>query len=202
LRWGTLLFGFVLVLSACAVQDSPADPDTTTADGSTLADGPIATTALGTTVTPPGIPGVIRHATGFSLSYPERWHETGIVISTEFAIEAQCVAALIVDQAPPSDPAQAGFVLQSGVQVCAKPVDGDSLDTYMESVYGAAIADFTRGESDGVVEYHRNGGLESHAFVQTDSYRYQVTTFVTADPDLEDERLAQVQQILASLTFW
>jgi hypothetical protein len=51
------------------------------------------------------------------------------------------------------------------------------------------------------VEYRSGDGLESHTFVQTDSYRYQVTTFVTADPDLEEERLAQVQQILASLTF-
>jgi hypothetical protein len=136
------------------------------------------------------------------MSYPEGWHETGIVISTEFAGEAECVAALIVDQAPPSDPAQAGFVLQSGVQVCMKPVDGDSLDTYMESVYGSLASEFVRSDSSGIVEYRRNGSLESHAFAQTDSYRYQVTTFVTADPELEDERLAQVQHILESLTFW
>ncbi len=209
IHWGVVLFGFVLVLSACAVQDSTAEPSTTPAgvttpaDTTTPADGSNATRAPGTTTTtPPSAPGVIRHATGFDMSFPEDWHETGIVISTEFAAGAECVAALIVDQAPPTDPAQAGFVLQSGVQVCAKPLDSESLDTYMESVYGSMISGFTRSESDGVVEYHRNGGLESHTFVQTDSYRYQVTTFVTADQDLEEKRLAQVQEILANLTFW
>ena len=208
IHWATLLFGFVLVLSACAVQDSTAEPSTTPADvttlaaGSTPTDGSNVTRAPATTTTRPSAPGVIRHATGFSLSYPEGWHETGIVISTEFAGKAECVAALIVDQAPPSDPAQAGFVLQSGVQVCMKPVDGDSLDTYMESVYGSLASEFVRSDSSGIVEYRRNGNLESHAFAQTDSYRYQVTTFVAADPELEDERLAQVQHILESLTFW
>ena len=209
IHWGIALFGFVLILSACAVQDSTAEPSTTPAgvmtpaDTTTPADGSNATRAPGTTTTtPPSAPGVIRHATGFDMSYPEGWHETGIVISTEFAAEADCVAALIVDQAPPSDPAQAGFVLQSGVQVCVKPVDGDSLDTYMESAYGSLASEFVRSDSSGVVEYRRNGSLESHAFAQTDSYRYQVTTFVTANPGLEEERLSQVQQILASLTFW
>ena len=48
----------------------------------------------------------------------------------------------------------------------------------------------------------RSGFIDNHAFAQTDSYRYQVTTFVTAAPELEDERLAQVQHILESLTFW
>jgi hypothetical protein len=158
-------------------------------------------TSRTTTTTQPSASGTILHVPGFRLSYPEGWHETGIVISTEFATGAECVAALIVDQAPPSDPAQAGFVLQSGVQVCAKPVDGTSLDTYMESVYGTGVSEFVRGQSDEVVEYRRNSGLESHIFAQTDSYRFQVTAFVTADPDLEQERLAQVQEILDSLTF-
>jgi len=209
IRWGVVLFSFVLVLSACAVQDSTAEPSTTPADVTTPtdittpADGSNATRAPGTTTetATPSTSGTIRHVTGFSLGYPDGWHETGIVISTEFAIEAQCVAALIVDQAPPSDPAQAGFVLQSGVQVCARPLDGESLDTYMESVYGPLASEFVRSDSSGVVEYRRNGSLESHAFVQTDSYRYQVTTFVAASPDLVEERLTQVQQILASLTF-
>jgi hypothetical protein len=202
----SVLLGVVLVLSACTVRESTAESGTTSANSTTPTQS--ATTAQtteattqSTGTTTQSASGTIRHVTGFSLAYPKGWHETGIVISTEFATEADCVSALIVDQAPPTDPAQAGFVLQSGVQVCAQPVDGDSLDTYMESVYGTAISEFTRGECGEVVEYRSGDGLESHTFAQTDSYRYQVTTFVTADPDLEEERLAQVQQILASLTF-
>jgi hypothetical protein len=202
----SVLLGFVLVLSACTVRESTAGSGATSADSttptqsaSTVRSTEATTQSTGTT--PPTASGTIGDVAGFNLDYPEGWHETGLVISTEFAAGAECVAALIVDQAPPTDPAQAGFVLQSGVQVCARPVDGDSLDTYMESVYGTAISEFTRSESDGVVEYRSDDGLESHTFAQTGSNRYQVTTFVTADPDLVEERLAQVQQILASLTF-
>jgi hypothetical protein len=206
-QWVVVLFALGMALSACAARESTPESGTTSANITTPTESvsttrSTVTATTATNTTSPSTSGTIRDVTGLSLSYPAGWHETGIVISTEFAAEADCVAALIVDQAPPTDPAQAGFVLQSGVQVCAKPLDGESLDTYMESVYGSAISGFTRSESDGVVEYRRNGGLESHALVQTDSYRYQVTTFVTADPDLEEERLAQVRQILASLTFW
>ncbi len=200
-----VLLGLALILSACALRETtaesstaPADDTNTTRPATTMTS---TTMTSRTTTTQPSASGTIRHASGFRLSYPDGWHETGIVISTEFATGAECVAALIVDQAPPSDPAQAGFVLQSGVQVCAKPVDGTSLDTYMESVYGTGVSEFVRGQSDGVVEYRRSSGLESHIFAQTDSYRFQVTAFVTADPDLEQERIAQVQEILDSLTF-
>ena len=206
-QWVVVLFALGMALSACAARESAPESGSTSADITTPTES-VSTPQSAVTATPvteatsPSTSGTIQHVTGFTLSYPQGWHETGIVISTEFAAEAECVAALIVDQAPPTDPAQAGFVLQSGVQVCAKLLDGESLDTYMKSVYGTAISEFARSESDGIVEYRRDGGLESHAFVQTDSFRYQVTTFVTADPDLEKERLAQVRQILANLTFW
>jgi hypothetical protein len=199
------LLGLALILSACALRETTTESSTTPTDdtNTTRPSTTMASTTMTsrTTITQPSASGTIRHASGFRLSYPEGWHETGIVISTEFATGAECVAVLIVDQAPPSDPAQAGFVLQSGVQVCAKPVDSTSLDAYMESVYGTGVSEFVRGQRDGVVEYRRSSGLESHIFAQTNSYRFQVTGFVTADPDLEQERLAQVQEILDSLTF-
>lgn len=208
-------FSIVLFLSGCwgATPGSP-DADAVTITTAATTETPPSPTDTGTTgptapapVTgssplPVAGPGTIHHPAGLDLSYPDGWQETGTaVIATQFATNARCAAALIVDQAPPTDPAQAGFVLQSAVQVCATPTDGVLLDTYMESVYGTGVPGFAPDEVDGRIGFRHDDGLQSLIFIQTDSFRIQVATFVAADPDVEAARLAQVQQILESLRF-
>jgi len=187
--------------AATEVTTSVGETNTLSSTSTTGTVPTTSTTSVGSTSssTPAPGPGTILHHTGFRLNYPAGWHEAGIVISTQFAAEAECAAALIIDQAPPSDPAQAGFVLQSGVQVCARLADGISLDSYMASVYGTGVPGFERIQFAGRVAYRRDDGLQSLIFTQTDSYRFQVATFVAADPELEKERQAQVNEILAGL---
>ncbi len=183
--------------STAAATEAPV---TTTAGdtGMTTTTGALGKTTSTTSL--PG-PGVIQDPTGFSMSYPDGWHEAGETLATQYSEGAQCVSALIVDDDPSSDPAQAGYLLQSLVQICAKPVGGQSLDEFMVALYGADKGGFVNSELGGLPAYRFDEEPQVLMFVQSDSYRFQVVGSVAAEPDLEAQRLEEVQQILDSVDF-
>jgi hypothetical protein len=183
--------------STAATTEAPV----TTTAGDTGMTG--TTGALGKTTSTTSLPGpgVIQDPTGFSMSYPEGWHEAEETLATQYSDGAQCVSALIVDDDPSSDTAQAGFLLQSLVQICAKPLGGQSLDEFMDSVYGADKGGFVNSELGGLPAYRFDEELQVLMFVQSDSYRFQVVGSVAAEPDLEAQRLEEVRQILDSVDF-
>ena len=138
-----------------------------------------------------------------SFALPPGWERTGQVVATEFATGADCVAATIVDFEPPTDPAaegEAGFRLQSTVQICYRPRDSRTLEQFMDDTYGDDSA-FKPVRVGGLDGYRSATGLDSLAFVQTDTRRFQIVTSVAADPELEQERLAQIADVVNSVAF-
>ena len=161
-------------------------------------------TAIGATTAGGGSTGprMVGHE-GVSFELPPGWERTGQVVATEFAAGADCVAATIVDFDPPSDPAaggEAGFRLQSTVQICSRPLDGRTLEEFMDGTYGDGWA-FEPVRVDGLDGYRSATGLDSLAFVQSDTHRFQIVTSVAADPQLEGERLGQVAAVVNSVAF-
>jgi hypothetical protein len=134
---------------------------------------------------------------GFSLSYPPRWKIAGKVVATQFAAAARCQSVRVVDRAGPSE------VRQSIVQVCWKPITGDtSLDAYMRKTYGRRLPSFfVKTRLGGVPAYRSRTGTKNRTFfLQTNDYRMQVVAAVAAGPLRRAARVAQVNRILASLT--
>ena len=129
------------------------------------------------------------------LIHDEAWQEVAAAVAELHPADV----ADIIDQAPPTDPAQAGFVLQSGVQVCAQDVDERSVERYLESVYGVGTPGFEQVELAERIAYRNSDGSGSIIFVQTETHRLQIVTFVAADQNLEAERRAQVEAILEGL---
>jgi len=145
----------------------------------------------------------IVQADGVSFELAPGWERTGQVVATEFAAGADCVAATIVDFEPPTDPAaggEAGFRLQSTVQVCSRPLDGRTLEEFLDDNY-ADRSLFEPVRVGGLDGYGSTTGLDSLAFVQSDTRRFQIVTSVAADPELEQERLAQVVHVVNSVAF-
>ena len=174
------------------VTSTPVGPDPSDSSGTTAPAPSSTTTGFRTSDT-------VRHPAGIEFALPEGWEESPSVIATQFATDAVCAVSVIVDRAPP-DPDGDGSVLQSAVQVCARPVDDRSLDAFMESVYGTGIPEFVRTEVGGMDAYRRDDGVQSLIFLQTSTHRVQIATSAVADPDLETERLAQIQQVIESIT--
>jgi hypothetical protein len=192
-------------VSATGVPATATRPSSTTG---TPSDPPVpATTSsepvAGTDATPTSAPfldGRLVHPAGLTLEYPSGWTETGPTIASEFALGADCAATKIVDFEPPPDAgdAEAGFVLQSVVQVCARPAGGSTLDQFMDDTYGG-IEGFEPTEIGGEPAYRRGDPHESIAFVQRDEVRFEVLTSVAADRTLDGERADEVERIVESM---
>ncbi|HEX2344185.1 MAG TPA: hypothetical protein VHI98_27185 [Vicinamibacterales bacterium] len=134
---------------------------------------------------------------GFSLSHPPRWKIAGKVVATQFVAAARCQSVRVVDRAGPSE------VRQSIVQVCWKPITGDtSLDAYMRKTYGRRLPSFfVKTRLGGVPAYRSRTGTKNRTFfLQTNDYRMQVVAAVAAGPLRRAARVAQVNRILASFT--
>src|SRR5512132_1940821 len=132
---------------------------------------------------------------GYSMSYPPRWKIAGKVVATQFAAAARCQSVRFVDRAGPSE------VRQSIVQVCWKPVTGDtSLDAYMRKTYGRRLPSFfVKTRLGGVPAYRSRTGTKNRTFfLQTNDYRMQVVAAVAAGPLRRAARVAQVNRILRS----
>jgi hypothetical protein len=134
---------------------------------------------------------------GYLLSYPPNWKIAGKVVATQFAAAARCQSVRVVDRAGPSE------VRQSIVQVCWKPITGDtSLDAYMRTTYGRRLASFfLKTRLGGAPAYRSRTGTKNRTFfLQTKDYRMQVVAAVAAGPLRRAARVAQVNRILASFT--
>ncbi len=190
------------------------EPPSTSEPGPAPAGGSTTTLRAGTTTapatsrpatTPPATTGGghLEHPSGFGFDYPKGWEEAGPSIASEFAAGAECAAAKIVDFEPPAGSGQgpAGFVLQSVVQICARPADGSTLDAFMQSVYPDSIGDFERTTIGGLDAYRLDLGTDSLAFVQSDRFRFQMYTSVAADPEHERTRIEEVRRIVESVSF-
>ncbi|MBM3940894.1 MAG: hypothetical protein FJ318_08440 [SAR202 cluster bacterium] len=133
---------------------------------------------------------------------PNGWELTGLLVSSEFAAGAACAAVRIVDREAPSDSGQAPFLYQSLAQVCARPVDGRSLEAFMVETYGADRGGFAPASVGGKSAYRLTQDHQTTIFLQSGTRRFQVIASVAADsPGLEALRVSQVNQILSSLTF-
>ncbi len=137
---------------------------------------------------------------GFSLRHPEGWGAAGLVQATAFAAGATCSSSLIVDRAPPPDAGLGASVEQSFVQVCWKGQEGKSLAEFMAATYGGG-GGFQPTTLAGRPALVSRAGTSATYFVDTRSRRYQVVTGVAASEGLRATRLAQVDQVLGSLTF-
>lgn len=141
----------------------------------------------------------VDDSAGFSFEYPDGWELSGTLIGTEFAADADCLAVVIVDEQPPPDSGQAGYVFQSIVQFCSRPSDGQPLREYMESVYGDGVSGFELTEIGGADAYRSDQGLDSLIFTQSETHLIQITTSVVTTPDLEELRVWEIGQILDSV---
>ncbi|MGH9136718.1 MAG: hypothetical protein ACRD0G_06680 [Acidimicrobiales bacterium] len=172
-----------------------ATSDTTTTSGPAVADS---------TSLPPEAADLadLEHPTGFRLSYPPGWSPAGLELPSEFAQDAECASVKIVDRAPPpeSGGAQAPSIEQSVVQVCSRPADGSTLEEFMRTTYGADLAGFEATTLAGHPAYGQQSREFSIFFLDAGGRRYQVRTSVVAAPELESTRLAEVEQILQTLT--
>jgi hypothetical protein len=121
------------------------------------------------------------------------------MVATAFANGATCGSAAIVDRAPPSLSGPGPSVEQSFVQVCWRPLDGRTLAQFMAATYGSA-GGFEATTLAGKPAFVSRAGTSATYFVDTSSRRYQVATAVVASAELQPRRLAEVEQILASLS--
>lgn len=140
----------------------------------------------------------------YHLVYPNGWHINGQVKETEFAKAAQCESVEVVDFQPPPG-AGAAFMVHFFVQICAKLLtDSLTLNDFMRQTYVDSTIQFEVRELAGMRAYraiNTERSITTTWCLQTNRYRIQVSTAVVSDPDKQDMRLSQVQQILASLSF-
>jgi hypothetical protein len=178
----------------------PGEPQSSTTAG------PQASTTLPTSATVSTAP-TTRGTTGttaaasrdFTVEYPPGWGPGGQLQATAFANGATCGSAVIVDRAPPSDSGPGARVEQSYVQVCWRPIDGQTLTAFMAATYGS-VGGFQTTTLAGRPAYVSRAGNSSTFFVDTSARRYQVVTAVIASAALEATRLSEVDRILKSLT--
>lgn len=177
-------------------------PTTAPASQPSTTPGPQSTTTPPASSTP-----TTRSTTGttaaasrdFTVEYPSGWGPAGQLQATAFANGATCGSAVIVDRAPPNDSGPGARVEQSYVQVCWRPVDGQTLAAFMAATYGS-VGGFQTTTLAGRPAYVSRAGTSSTYFVDTPARRYQVVTSVTAAAALEATRLGEVDRILKSLT--
>ena len=140
---------------------------------------------------------------GLSLSYPPDWTADGPVVATQFSAGAQCRSVRIVDFEPPADSGAAAPLEHSFVQVCGRPVaTGVSLDAYMQETYGESLARrFAQTDLNGTPAYRSRGqGTSLVIYARSGTGLVQVVAGVTAAPEHEALRRAQVERILGGLT--
>lgn len=198
--------------TASDIRTAPASP---LPDKETRAAGPTpgagtgdATKSIDSTLTSTSGPtesqtDLIReHRSGYSFSLPEGWEISDVaLISTSFSADAECSGANIIDREPPSGSGQAPFLFQSVFQVCARDTQGQSLDEFMESVYGQLEIEFVPVEVGGLSGYRFDQESSALIFAQTESHRFQLVTSVVAEPDLEALREDQVRRLIGSVDF-
>lgn len=185
---------------------STSVPTTTPAPQSSTTSGPQASTTAPTSATASTTP-TTRGTTAttaaasrdFTVEYPPGWGPAGQMQATAFANGATCGSAAIVDRAPPEGSGPGARVEQSYVQVCWRPVDGQTLAAFMAATYGS-VGGFQTTTLAGRPAYVSRAGTSSTYFVDASSRRYQVVASVTASPELEATRLGEVDRILKSLT--
>ena len=142
-------------------------------------------------------------ALGLSLSYPPDWTIGGLVVATQFSAGARCRSVRVVDFEPPPDSGAAAPLEHSYVQVCARPLaEGVSLDAYMQQTYGEALArQFAQTDLNGTRAYRSRGqGTSSVIYARSGAGLVQIVTGVTAAPEHDAVRRAQVEGILGGLT--
>ena len=140
---------------------------------------------------------------GLSLSYPPDWTVDGLVVATQFSAGARCRSVRIVDFEPPPDSGAAAPLEHSYVQVCARPLaEGVSLDAYMQQTYGESLARrFAKTDLNGTRAYRSRGqGTSLVIYAQSGAGLVQIVTGVTAAPEHQASRRAQVERILGGLT--
>lgn len=140
---------------------------------------------------------------GFSLSYPADWSVEDQVISTQFTVDTKCRSVRMIDFAPPEGSGAAAPMEQSFVQVCTKiPDQADSLDQYMDRVYGESLQQlFVITDLNGTRAYRaKNQGPTHTIFARNRSGLIQIIATVAASRGKFEERQAQVEKILDSLT--
>lgn len=187
--------------SVPAPTTTPA-PTTMSAPAPSTTSGPQASTTRPTSTTPTtrGTTATTAAASrDFTMEYPAGWGPAGQIQATAFANGATCGSALIVDRAPPEGSGPGARVEQSYVQVCWRPLDGQTLAAFMAATYGS-VGGFQTTTLAGRPAYVSRAGTSSTYFVDTSARRYQVVTSVTATAAIEATRLAEVDRTLKSLT--
>jgi hypothetical protein len=197
MRWGRVL-GFA-VLSAVALQWTAGSQ--THAETRSEARPPLARSVAYEPTA--AVNRILRNTSvGFSLSIPRGWKLTGQVVATEFAAGAACQSARVVDFQPPPGSGPGAKMLQSFVQICWKRVrDGSSLDEFMRKTYGRRLSELFRQASVAATRAYSTKVVNGSTtiFLQTPTYRLQIAAAAVARSAKRDERLAQVQRVLASL---
>ena len=145
---------------------------------------------------------LVNASVGYSLDYPSDWQLRGQVVATEFASDAECQGVQIIDFQPPQG--SGARILHSFVQICARPLeDALTLEQFMIQTYSNLLGEqFEPVKFAGRSAYRtRNAGSDTTTFLQTQNHRIQIVSAVAAEPDGFPIRAAQVEAILASLTF-
>ena len=171
----------------------------------TETDTPTAGESLSTTLEPASTPGfqlIANAALGYRLAFPNDWDLRGQVVATEFALEAECQSVQVIDFQPLEG--SGAVIRHSFVQICARPLeDALTLEQFMIQTYGSLLGEqFEPVMFGGRSAYRtRNAGSDPTTFLHTQNHRVQIVSAVAAEPDVFPIRAAQVEAILASLTF-
>lgn len=209
--WSTFLVALLLVgcsgriTQTSTPQPSASPPPAASEPRSTEPDRPTPRESIHTTVEPASTPGfqlLANAAIGFRLTFPNDWQLRGQVVATEFALDAECQGVQIIDFQPPQG--SGARILHSFVQICARPhEDALTLEQFMIQTYGNLLGEqFEPVMFSGRSAYRtRNAGSDTTTFLQTQNHRIQIVSAVAAEPDVFPIRAAQVEAILASLTF-
>jgi hypothetical protein len=147
--------------------------------------------------------GVLEDAeVGYSMSYPRPWKVAGALVATEFAADADCRSVEIVDREPPPEAGPGAQVLHTLVQVCAhRLTDSASLEEFLRRTYDEEIlARFRRTTVGSGRGFTTGTAVNSTTFLQTDTHRLQVVTAVVADPAERQQRIAEVEAVLQTLS--
>jgi hypothetical protein len=143
---------------------------------------------------------LVDDAVGYSLSYPRTWSPAGALAATEFAAEADCRSVGIVDREPPPDAGPGAEVRSSFVQVCSRPLTDDAgLEEFLRMTYDEELlAGFRRTTVGNAGAFTTGTAVNSITFLQSDTHRLQVLTAVVGEPGEQQERIAQVEEVLGS----
>ena len=201
-----LLVGCGGTLAQTATPRPPTSPPPATSEPqSSEPFTPTPGETLSSTLEPASTPGfqlLANAAVGYRLTFPDDWSLRGQVVATQFALDAECQSVQIIDFQPPQG--SGAKILHSLVQICARPLeDALTLEQFMIQTYGSLLGEqFEPVMFGGRSAYRtRNAGSDTTIFLQTQNHRVQIVSAVAAEPDVFPIRAAQVEAILASLTF-